>query len=637
MLEAILSLLVLCWPAAQPARAVPPQINHEGLVLDEDGLPMEGQLTLRFSIYDRAERGNPLWFEEYQLQLIDGYYQVRLGDQNDISGVFDSDARYLAISVNHGDELTPRQRLTSVPYALVAGNVHGEITPSSIRMGGQQIIDENGNWVGPPVPGAADSVGYDTPEEVVVALRSVDGAGSQVDADMLDGLDSSEFVRGANGVLDLLKAVDGSGSGVDADRLDGIDSLQFVSTAEQVRELLLEVDGSGSNVDADLLDGQDSSHFVSSADQVLRLLTDVDGSGSGLDADRIDGADSSRLMRSDQDTGTTGDLFVEGSLEVSGDQSLEGQLTTRDLRVQAGGSIGVGVDPPQAPLDVSGDIRASGTLTIGRVQASHGIRVGAEVGDCQDGMNGMLRWTEEALEICHEQQWHLVWAPAPPCGLGTSQEEAAPSCRAIREQEPRCEVESGVYWINPNGGGNVDAFQIYCDMSAHGGGWALVAVKHDGVIKPQTLRNHSYNLESWHGNSIPDSGNHIYQSYERVAGTEVRVVDTTHGYDAGMTVTNNPMTLRDFFDQNCYVAVVTGHVRFVQNSVYLHICTSTGEGRAGGGDGEAVLFGFHRDDEFAHGDYYGNRQSYSSFDSKATWMTHDNYHYDTGDVQVWIR
>ena len=189
------------WPAltllllAPLAGAVPLLVNHEGMILDEDGLPMEGQVTLRLALYDRAERGASLWFEEYQVQLIDGYYLLRLGEQNDISGFFQGDERYLGIAVNHGEELRPRHRLVSVPYAIIAENAVGDISPRSVWVNGRQVIDDRGNWVGPPVPGAGDGVGYDTPQEVLAALRTVDGTGSDLDADSLDGLDSSLFLR----------------------------------------------------------------------------------------------------------------------------------------------------------------------------------------------------------------------------------------------------------------------------------------------------------------------------------------------------------------------------------------------------------------------------------------------------------
>ena len=446
LLDLITLLLLACPAGPLLAQSVPQVINHEGLLLDDDGLPMEGMVSLRVALYDRSEDGNTLWFEEYQVQLIDGYYLLRLGEQNDLGGIFDGEDRYLGIAVNHQEELQPRQRLVSVPYAMLAENVLGDITPHSIRVGGEQVIDNEGNWVGPPVPGAADGVGYDTPEQVLVALRTVDGAGSQVDADLLDGLDGSEFVRGADQVRDLLATVDGSGSGVDADRLDGLDSTEFVRRADQVRDLLASVDGSGSGVDADLLDGLDSSEFVRGANQVRDLLASVDGSGSGVDADRLDGLDSSEFvrgadqvrdllgtvdgsgsgvdadrldgldsslfLRADQDTSTSGSLGVGGDLSVSGGLDLDGglqldgpleldgMLTTRGIRVRSGSRVGLGVDAPQVELDVAGGIRASGGI-----QAGGGVRLGADNGECNAQKAGMLRWQGGKFEGCNGEQW----------------------------------------------------------------------------------------------------------------------------------------------------------------------------------------------------------------------------------------
>jgi hypothetical protein len=81
-----------------------------------------------------------------------------------------------------------------------------------------------------------------TASEILTLIKTVDGAGSGLDADTLDGATSSFFQNASNlssgtvpqarlsasTLLTLIKTVDGSGSGLDADTLDGISSASFV-------------------------------------------------------------------------------------------------------------------------------------------------------------------------------------------------------------------------------------------------------------------------------------------------------------------------------------------------------------------------------------------------------------------------
>jgi len=139
-------------------------------------------------------------------------------------------------------------------------------------------------------------------------------------------------------ILNKIKTVDGTGSGLDSDLLDGhsasyfspqittytkteVDSLIANSggggTSETPESILLKiktVDGTGSGLDADLLDGHSASYFSpqtttytktevdsligsggssETPSSILLKLKTVDGAGSGLDADLLDGRSAS--------------------------------------------------------------------------------------------------------------------------------------------------------------------------------------------------------------------------------------------------------------------------------------------------------------------------------------------------------
>lgn len=116
--------------------------------------------------------------------------------------------------------------------------------------------------------------GLTTAAALLAKLLTVDGSGSGLDADLLDGRHATAFVLDAEftgaAVLAKLLAVDGAGSDLDADKLDGNHANAFVMasnyTAANVLGKLVTVDGSGSGLDADLLDGKHASAFANAND-----------------------------------------------------------------------------------------------------------------------------------------------------------------------------------------------------------------------------------------------------------------------------------------------------------------------------------------------------------------------------------
>jgi len=84
----------------------------------------------------------------------------------------------------------------------------------------------------------------------------------------------------------LLLTVDGAGSGIDADKLDGQEGAYYLPaasyTAADVLAKIKTVDGSGSGIDADLLDGNNQSAFARLTANTFTALQTVSGVVEGL-------------------------------------------------------------------------------------------------------------------------------------------------------------------------------------------------------------------------------------------------------------------------------------------------------------------------------------------------------------------
>lgn len=122
-----------------------------------------------------------------------------------------------------------------------------------------------------------------TAAEILTALKTVDGTGSSLDADLLDGYHATALAGtaevAAGTILAKLLTVDGTGTGLDADLLDGQHGTAFAAvghthtgyagtaevTAGTILAKLLTEDGTGSGLDADLLDGQHAAAFAGTA------------------------------------------------------------------------------------------------------------------------------------------------------------------------------------------------------------------------------------------------------------------------------------------------------------------------------------------------------------------------------------
>ncbi|MDC0666381.1 collagen-like protein [Nannocystis radixulma] len=147
-------LLAAAWmmPLEASALAVPELVTHQGRLFDANGEPISGTQDLTFKIYDAEVDGNEIWSETISIDFDEGFFSVRLGEQLVLDeNVFDGSTRWLGITVGADPEMTPRAAIVSVPYAMFAGDVRGEINPTNVNIQGfGAVIDQEGKWVGDP-------------------------------------------------------------------------------------------------------------------------------------------------------------------------------------------------------------------------------------------------------------------------------------------------------------------------------------------------------------------------------------------------------------------------------------------------------------------------------------------------------
>ncbi|MBI3319454.1 MAG: LamG domain-containing protein [Candidatus Omnitrophica bacterium] len=101
--------------------AVPKLIRYQGTLVDSNNVPLEGSFALTFRIYDAFTGGTVLWTEsQTAVPVSRGVFNVLLGQVTPLTLPFDKDY-WLTTQVGPDAEMSPSQRLTSVPYAYRAG------------------------------------------------------------------------------------------------------------------------------------------------------------------------------------------------------------------------------------------------------------------------------------------------------------------------------------------------------------------------------------------------------------------------------------------------------------------------------------------------------------------------------------
>src|SRR3989338_6982435 len=237
---------------------------------------------------------------------------------------------------------------------------------------------------------ASNPSGYtddQTASEILTAIKTVDGAGSGLDADLLDGISSASFASWANVVNGTMASWSNSINGTLylASNPNGYTDDQ---TASEILTAIKTVDGAGSGLDADLLDGISSASFYlasnpdgytddQTASEILTAIKTVDGAGSGLDADLLDGVSSASF--SQLGSSIESSEITQGTIED--DDIGVGQINTThilDLTIAAGDIANNVIGDTQLAFDTGQTLTTAGTPTFAGLTLSGNFNMGGK-------------------------------------------------------------------------------------------------------------------------------------------------------------------------------------------------------------------------------------------------------------------
>ena len=154
---------------------IPKKINYQGRLTDGNtGGPLAGSRVMVFRIYDDPGAGSLLWSESQTISADSaGIFSALLGSITPIDIAF-SGPVWLEAEAG-GETLAPRREIVSVPFAFLADKA--EHTLNADSLGGY----------------AADDFVREGETSIITSEMIIDGTGSGLDADMVDGLNADAF------------------------------------------------------------------------------------------------------------------------------------------------------------------------------------------------------------------------------------------------------------------------------------------------------------------------------------------------------------------------------------------------------------------------------------------------------------
>ena len=370
--------VALVTPALAGAE-VPRRINYQGRLTDsQTGQALPGSHTMTFRIFSQELGGTALWTESQSVDAdSDGVVAAILGTDTPVDVSF-TGSMWLEVEVD-GEVLAPRREIVSVPYSFYAADAgHASDADSLAGLSAESYI-------------------YEGEINVITGDMVVDGSGSGLDADMIDGLDADAFADSAHDHDDRYHTeselsdpgtINDAGNPVDWTKLKGVPA-GFADGTD-------DVSGAGDGHSLDAADGNpvdvvyvDSSGDVgigtTNATANLHIYEDTNAAVSLTLENPNPGVSSAERISFANEDGTVAGivLYDEGHPTYPAAMTIFNNRPSGNIRLGTGGLhrmilnnsgyVGIGTLSPTYMLDVTGTVRAEGSnsFTIGTFKNTH--------------------------------------------------------------------------------------------------------------------------------------------------------------------------------------------------------------------------------------------------------------------------
>ncbi|MBU1853745.1 MAG: hypothetical protein KJ957_06865, partial [Candidatus Omnitrophica bacterium] len=369
---------------------IPRYINYQGKLTDAEDNPVTGDVSITVRIYDAGTGGTALWTEAQTVTVTRGIFNILLGNTEALSGLDFNEAYWYSVEVESDGEMTPRQRLTSVAYAVNADKLDGYDSSQFLRADtSTELTGDLTVTTGVITAGANEDITIDPTGtgNIVMAIDSTSG-----DFKITDGTTNWVLVDSETGNVTIAKNLTVNGIIYGTLASTGGDSIfsSIIVTGASDLQGSLDVGGNtdmegnldvAGNLDiTGTVDIIGATSMASSLDVNSNIDLDYSGTYAALDVNQVSTGAAAQFTGGEVVIGSdtsnayalsSGELYVQGDLEVDGTiygditstgSTTLGSTTLDDLTVTGTSDLQGNVDI-SAGIDITGAANFAGGTT----------------------------------------------------------------------------------------------------------------------------------------------------------------------------------------------------------------------------------------------------------------------------------